>query len=70
MTMLSPVIGYVRHKLAWWDPDQHDRGMKEGEDMGLSNKYIVNLFAGAGFRLILRKRFILGLNNLYIFEKN
>ena len=69
MTMLSPSVGYFRHKLAWWDPDQHERGMEHGEEMGLSTKYLMNLFSETGFRFVLRKRFILGLNNLYIFEK-
>jgi len=70
MTMLSPAVGKLRHFLAWWDPDQHERGMKHGEEMGLSTKYLRKLFNDAGFQFILRKRFILGLNNLYIFEKN
>lgn len=69
MTMLSPFWGALRHKLAWWDPDQHERGMKEGEEMGLSYKYLINLFERSGFELIKRKRFILGINNLYIFQK-
>lgn len=69
MTMLSPFWGVLRHKLAWWDPDQHERGMKEGEEMGLSNKYIINLFNSCGFKLVKRERFILGINNFYIFEK-
>jgi len=70
MTMISPFWGVLRHKLAWWDPDQHDRGMKEGEEMGLSSKYIIDLFLKNGFHLVKRQRFILGINNLYIFEKN
>lgn len=69
MTMLSPFWGVLRHKLAWWDPDQHKRGMKEGEEMGLSFNYLTNLFERSGFKLIKRKRFVLGINNLYIFEK-
>jgi SAM-dependent methyltransferase len=69
MTMLTPVTGYVRHKLAWWDPDQHDRGMKSEEKMGLSHQYLVDLFSRCGFRLVKRQRFILGLNNFYVFEK-
>lgn len=69
MTMLSPFWGVLRHKLAWWDPDQHQRGMEEEEDMGLSYKYIIELFNECGFFLVKRQRFILGLNNLYIFEK-
>lgn len=55
MTMLSPFLGVLRHKLAWWDPDQHERGMEEGEDMGLSTKYLVNLFDRCGFELVKRE---------------
>ena len=69
MTMLSPSWGVLRHKLAWWDPDQHERGMKQGEEMGLSTKYIIDLFNECGFFLVKRQRFILGINNLYVFEK-
>lgn len=69
MTMLSPFWGVLRHKLAWWDPDQHDRGMKEGEEMGLSKRYLIGLFDECGFFLVKRQRFILGINNLYIFQK-
>jgi len=69
MTMLSPFWGVLRHKLAWWDPDQHERGMKEGEKLGLSTKYLINLFESCGFELVKRERFILGINNLYVFEK-
>lgn len=70
MTMLSPFWGKLRHRLAWWDPDQHKRGMKNGEEMDLSYNYIINLFDSTGFFLVKREKFILGLNNLYIFEKN
>lgn len=69
MTMLTPVIGLIRHKLAWWDPDQNDRGMKTDEAMGLSTSYLIELFDKSGFRLIKKQRFVLGLNNLYVFKK-
>lgn len=70
MTMLSPGWGILRHKLAWWDPDQHERGMKQGEEMGLSKNYLYELFKNNGFSLVDRKRFILGINSLYIFQKS
>ena len=70
LTMLSPFWGVLRHKLAWWDPDQHHRGMKAGEEMGLSKEYLTGLFEECGFHLVRRQRFILGINNLYIFQKN
>ena len=69
ITMLSPLIGIIRHRLAWWDEDQHERGMKEGEAMGLSPSFIIEIMEKQGFKLQRRKRFVLGLNNLYIFER-
>ena len=69
VTMLSPRVGVIRHRLAWWDRDQHDRGMAAGEAFGLSRRAVVSLFRQEGFRLVARKRFICGLNNLYVFEK-
>jgi ubiquinone/menaquinone biosynthesis C-methylase UbiE len=69
ITMLSPFIGTLRHKLAWWDKDQTERGMKEGEVMGMSHDSITSLVESQSFRLVERSRFCLGLNSLYIFEK-
>lgn len=68
-TMLSPFVGTVRHKLAWWDEDQGERGLREGEVYGLSHRSIVDIFAREGFRLVVRKRIVCWLNNLYVFEK-
>jgi SAM-dependent methyltransferase len=69
LTMISPFIGAVRHKLAWWDEDQSERGLKQGEQFGLSHKYIISLFESQGFCLVARKRIFCWLNNLYVFEK-
>ena len=70
LTMLSPFIGKVRHKLAWWDEDQSERGLKEGEKFGMSHEQIVSLLQSQGFKLIKRKRIICFLNNIYVFEKS
>ncbi|MBN1393352.1 MAG: class I SAM-dependent methyltransferase [Sedimentisphaerales bacterium] len=69
LTMISPFIGAVRHKLAWWDEDQSERGLKQGEQFGMTHKHIISLFESEGFRLLARKRIICRLNNLYVFEK-
>lgn len=69
LTMISPFIGTIRHKLAWWDEDQGERGLKEGEKFGLSHEYVVSLLENEGFRLVKRKRIMCCLNNLYVFEK-
>ena len=70
MTMLTPLIGWLRHRLAWWDEDQNERGMAHEEDVGLSYHYVVQLFQQHGFTLKKCNRFILGLNRLYVFAKN
>lgn len=69
LTMLSPIVGTIRHKMAWWDEDQGERGLKEGEELGLSHEYIVSLLESEGFKLVKRKRIICCLNNIYVFEK-
>jgi SAM-dependent methyltransferase len=69
ITTLNPFIGLVRHKLAWWDKDQHQRGMKSGEEYGLHPQLVKNLLIEVGFRDIRRKKFVYGLNNLYLARK-
>ncbi len=69
LTMLSPIIGTIRHKMAWWDEDQGKREIKEGEELGLSHDYIVSLLESQGFSLVKKKRIICCLNNIYVFEK-
>lgn len=69
LTMISPLVGKIRHKLAWWDKDQSERGLAEGEQFGMSHAAIVSLMKREGFRLVKRKRIICWLNNLYVFEK-
>jgi SAM-dependent methyltransferase len=69
VTMLPPFWGTLRHKSAWWDQDQRKRGMKEGEKMGLTRRYILRIMADEGFTFIERKPLTLRLNSLYVFEK-
>ncbi|SOB60768.1 conserved protein of unknown function [Pseudodesulfovibrio profundus] len=69
ITMINPFVGIIRHKLAWWDKDQHERGMEE-EDMGLTPEYIIQLFKECGYKLSLKQGFMFGLNTLYVFEKD
>lgn len=69
ITTLGPFIGFIRHKLAWWDKDQHQRGMKHGEEYGLKPHLVKNLLVEVGFKDVQRKKFIYGLNNLYLARK-
>jgi len=69
ITMLNPFIGFIRHKLAWWDKDQHERGMQHGEIFGMTKNSITHILSSCGFCKIHRNRFLYGLNNIYIAHK-
>lgn len=69
ITMLNPYIGWVRHKLAWWDTDQYIRGMMPGEVYGLTKTKLLSILENNDMKLSETKRFIFGLNNLYVFQK-
>ncbi len=67
ITMIPVWVGCFSHKIRErHDPDQLERGMGEKEDWGLSSKTIRTLLERGGFRLVLHRRFMWGLNNLYI----
>ena len=68
ITMINPFVGWFCHKLTWWDFDK-ERGMKEEEEYGLTNEYIFNLMKSNGFELTEQKRFLYGLNNIFVFRK-
>jgi SAM-dependent methyltransferase len=70
LTMLSPFVGAVRHKLARWDRDQIERGLKPGEAFGLSHGYVLSLMKSEGFELVGKKRIMAFLNSIYVFEKS
>jgi len=60
ITMINPIAGYFRHKLAWWDNKQYK---------DIWSKPLITMIENKGFHFKKRKRFVLGLNNLYIFNK-
>ena len=68
-TMLSPFLSLVWHKYAFWDKDQHERGMEEGEVYGFTDEVFRQLFSKTGFSIAVKRKFSLGLNNLYIAKK-
>jgi SAM-dependent methyltransferase len=71
ITMLTPSISRVWHWLRRpWDADQRERGMRPGEVYGFTPAEIVQLFQSCGFRLRSKRRFMLGLNRLYVFDVN
>ena len=69
VTCINPFVGLLRHRLAWWDKDSSERGMKKGEAYGLWDKDIKRLLEKSGFRYVKKKTFVYGLNKLYIGEK-
>lgn len=68
ITNLTPVISRIWHRIAFWDADQHERGMKEGEVWGFSDTELREMLDKAGFTFVKRIGFMWGLNHLYIFK--
>jgi len=68
ITMIGPFIGWLCHKLTWWDFDK-ERRMEKGEEYGLTNEYVFNLIKSQNFKLIEKKKFLYGLNNIFVFHK-
>lgn len=71
ITMIPPILGKFIHWLRFRnDPDhkvrdiQHDR-----ELMGMSSSHIYAILNEAGFTNIKRKRFVFGLNTIYIAKR-
>ena len=71
VTMIPPKISRVWHGIRKpWDADQSERGMKEGEVYGMSENDLENLLSDTGFEVKIKKKFMLGINNLTIATKN
>ena len=67
ITMLDPVTGRIIHRLRLrQDPDQNERGMLEEEDYGLWDSDVRGLLEESSFQVERRRRFVFGLNNLYV----
>ncbi|MFH0732510.1 MAG: radical SAM protein [Candidatus Omnitrophota bacterium] len=74
ITMLSPFIGWFGHRVLWrfWgDPDQHTTGrnIEDKEVWGISKKMMRKLAEDAGFTLESHKKFVYGLNSLFVLKK-
>jgi SAM-dependent methyltransferase len=66
VTNLTPGVSRIWHAWAFWDSDQHQRGMAAGEVWGLTHGELMALASSAGLELVARRRFSWGLNSLYI----
>ncbi len=67
LTMIPRWIGFFSHPIRRrHDPDQLDRGMAHEEDWGLSTRAIATLLEEAGFAPLFRRRFMWGLNCVFV----
>jgi SAM-dependent methyltransferase len=70
ITMITPSISKISHKIRYkYDPDQSERGMKEGEVFGFTKLQMENLLNKTGFKIEKIFPFVFGLNRLYIAKK-
>ena len=67
MTMINPVLGGVGHAIWWYSEDKQRGGMLPGEVGGLWTRDIVAMCEAAGLRLDTHRRFVYGMNHLYVF---
>lgn len=66
ITMLTPLVGRVWHRLMRWrDPDQQVRGMQTGEVWGIADASVRRMLGGAGFVGWRINTFQCGLNRLH-----
>ena len=68
VTMIGRWIGEIGHKLWWYSEDKH-REIAEGELMGMDPREVIDLLTAAGFELVAHRRFVYGLNHLFIAQK-
>lgn len=67
-TMIGRLIGDVGHAIWWYSEDKH-RDVAEGEVMGIDKAEMVALIERAGFTKVRTRRFVYGMNILYLAEK-
>ena len=70
VTNLTPLVSALWHKVAFWDKDQHERGMAEGEVYGFSHAQLQEMLDKGGYTIADRRRFSWGLNSIYICRKS
>jgi SAM-dependent methyltransferase len=68
LTMINPIIGDVGHKIWWYSEDKHRGGMLPGETGGLWPSHVIAICEQAGFVLKLHRRFVYGMNHLFVFD--
>ena len=66
LTNLTPAISRLWHSYAFWDKDQHERGMKDGEVWGFTERELIDMLSRNDLCVIQKKRFSWRLNTLYV----
>lgn len=69
VTMIDPILGGIGHAIWWYGEDRHRGGMQPGEVGGLWPRDVIRLCEAAGFARRVHRRFVYGMNNLFVFEK-
>jgi SAM-dependent methyltransferase len=69
LTMIGRLIGAIGHRL-WWYGEHHHRAVAEGETDGLDPDEMLGFLSAANFQNIRHRRFVYGLNSLYVAEKS
>jgi len=70
ITMIDPIVSAIGHRIWWYSEDKHRGGMRPGEVYGLWPSTVRTLLKDAAFELVAEKRFLYGLNRLYVGRKS
>jgi SAM-dependent methyltransferase len=66
LTNLSPFVSRIWHAWAFWDKDQHERGMQKGEVWGFTPQELAGLLDRNGFKILYGRRFSWKFNQIYV----
>lgn len=66
LTSLTPLLSRIWHAYAFWDADQHERGMAEGEVYGFTHEELTAILERNGFGVSIARPFSWGLNCIYV----
>lgn len=65
VTMINRRIGEIGHAIWWYSEDKH-RAQQDGEVMGINPSEVERLIMAAGFERPHRRRFLYGLNTMFL----
>ncbi|KYP79476.1 class I SAM-dependent methyltransferase [Ferroacidibacillus organovorans] len=70
LTMINPLVSIIVHKVRYrYDPDQYERGMKQGEVWGFWKKEVYEMLKSCGYEHVACEPFAYGLNRGYVAYK-